>query len=572
MRKVVDERWNDRVILNVGGIRHETYKTTLKKIPATRLSRLTKASVNYDPILNEYFYDRHPGVFAQVLNYYRTGKLHYPTDVCGPLFEEELDFWGLDSNQVEPCCWSTYSIHRDTQETLAILDKLDIEGEKLSDEEISRLFGYEEEYNRGTLTKWQRLRPRIWALFDEPYSSWSAKCIACISIFFICLSVLCFCLKSYPGNSNSNDNLSQISTNDCPTNDSVEFTQHYGNEKISRPYRAFYYIEHACNAWFTFEITIRCLVSPSLKRFAVSPVNAIDLAATFSFYTEFLTESSLYLEVLSIARVLRLFKLTRHSPGLRILIHTFKASAKELALLVFFLAFGIVLFASLVFYAERLQENPKNDFDSIPRGLWWALVTMTTVGYGDMTPKTFPGMFIGGLCALTGVLTIALPVPVIVSNFSMFYSHTQARSKLPKQRRRVLPAEFPRRGRSSMHQNRLLDSQRHVLLDGSACRSLTPLMPRQPTTGLHNVLQIQPSIVINLAEIEHRERTTSPNQESEERNLSDCQDSDLTRDDKMEQQQEQQQQQSVTENVQSEEETNNRTKQKYSQNIRHCVV
>lgn len=45
----------------------------------------------------------------------RTGKLHYPTNVCGPLFEEELEFWGLDSNQVEPCCWMTYTIHRDTQ-------------------------------------------------------------------------------------------------------------------------------------------------------------------------------------------------------------------------------------------------------------------------------------------------------------------------------------------------------------------------------------------------------------------------------------------------------------------------
>lgn len=95
--------------------RYETYKATLKKIPATRLSRLTEALANYDPILNEYFFDRHPIVFAQILNYYRTGKLHYPTDVCGPLFEEELEFWGLDSNQVEPCCWSTYSTHRDTQ-------------------------------------------------------------------------------------------------------------------------------------------------------------------------------------------------------------------------------------------------------------------------------------------------------------------------------------------------------------------------------------------------------------------------------------------------------------------------
>ena len=92
-----------RVILNVGGLRHETYKATLKKIPATRLSRLTEALANYDPILNEYFFDRHPGVFAQILNYYRTGKLHYPTDVCGPLFEQELEFWGLDANQVPTC-------------------------------------------------------------------------------------------------------------------------------------------------------------------------------------------------------------------------------------------------------------------------------------------------------------------------------------------------------------------------------------------------------------------------------------------------------------------------------------
>lgn len=91
---------NNRIILNVGGIRFETYKNTLRKIPATRLSKLTEALANYDPILNEYFFDRHPGVFAQILNYYRTGKLHYPTNVCGPLFEKELEFWGLDANQV----------------------------------------------------------------------------------------------------------------------------------------------------------------------------------------------------------------------------------------------------------------------------------------------------------------------------------------------------------------------------------------------------------------------------------------------------------------------------------------
>ncbi|GFV58876.1 potassium voltage-gated channel protein Shaw [Trichonephila clavipes] len=165
----------NRVVLNVGGIRHETYKATLKKIPATRLSRLTEALANYDPVLNEYFFDRHPGVFAQILNYYRSGKLHYPTDVCGPLFEEELEFWGLDSNQVEPCCWMTYTQHRDTKETLAVLDQLDLDTEKPSDEEIALKFGMEEEFKAGTLSCWQKIKPKMWALFDEPYSSTPAK-------------------------------------------------------------------------------------------------------------------------------------------------------------------------------------------------------------------------------------------------------------------------------------------------------------------------------------------------------------------------------------------------------------
>ena len=165
----------NRVVLNVGGIRHETYKATLKKIPATRLSRLTDALANYDPILNEYFFDRHPAVFAQILNYYRTGKLHYPTDVCGPLFEEELEFWGLDANQVEPCCWMTYTTHRDTQETLQILDRLDLDTDKPTEEDIMKKFGLDDDYILGNPTCWQRVKPKIWALFDEPYSSTAAK-------------------------------------------------------------------------------------------------------------------------------------------------------------------------------------------------------------------------------------------------------------------------------------------------------------------------------------------------------------------------------------------------------------
>lgn len=129
----------------------------------------------------------------------------------------------------------------------------------------------------------------------------------------------------------------------------------------------------------------RFLVSPMKLNFIKSPVNIIDFIATLSFYFDFIltvadykervTNSDLY-EFISIVRIFRLFKLTRHSHGLKILIHTFKASMKELYLLIFFLILFIVIFASLIYYAERLQPNPDNQFTSIPIGLWWSIVTM----------------------------------------------------------------------------------------------------------------------------------------------------------------------------------------------------
>ncbi|VDK20701.1 unnamed protein product [Taenia asiatica] len=507
----------NRVILNVGGIRHETYKATLKKIPATRLSRLTEALANYDPLLNEYFFDRHPGVFAQILNYYRTGKLHYPTDVCGPLFEEELEFWGLDSNQVEPCCWMTYTRHRETQDTLQTLERLDIDTDKKTEEELYEKFHLEEQYLSGTLTKWQKWKPKLWALIDEPYSSLYAKVVAFVSVFFIILSIVSFCLKTAPSmripelvnrtfevpleestspgfvsggyylgepeSRHENEGMHSIArmrlpraaspfatstTETTPTATVGPMQTLWMIERTSiRAHNIFDYIEIICNIWFTFEISLRFLVAHSKLAFFRSAVNVIDLLALLSFYLDqFLAKvliiDSEYevLEFFSIVRIMRLFKLTRHYSGLKILIHTFRASLKELLLLVFFLGVFIIIFAALMYYAERFQNNPHNDFNSIPVGLWWAIVTMTTVGYGDMVPKTYLGetilniysrsnyhlecMIVGAMCAITGVLTISLPVPVIVSNFSMFYSHTQARSKLPKKRRRVLPVEAVR--------------------------------------------------------------------------------------------------------------------------------
>lgn len=117
----------DRVIINVGGNRHETYLSTLRVVPDSRLAWIgenTSKQAEYDPETNELFFDRHPGVFSNILNYYRTGKLHCPGDVCGPLFEEELAFWGIEELQMEPCCWSNYTQHREAQATLKAFEGL----------------------------------------------------------------------------------------------------------------------------------------------------------------------------------------------------------------------------------------------------------------------------------------------------------------------------------------------------------------------------------------------------------------------------------------------------------------
>ena len=207
-------------------------------------------------------------------------------------------------------------------------------------------------------------------------------------------------------------------------------------------------IEGVCVAWFTVELTIRLIFCPEKKAFIKNIMNWIDFLAIVPFYISLAISSEgtrgtsssnaeeEILLVIRLIRIFRIFKLSRHSPDLQILGHTLKASIRELVLLVFFLLIGVVIFSSLIFYCEKDVDNTK--FTSIPASGWWAIVTMTTVGYGDMAPVTIHGKIVGSFCAISGVLMIALPVPVIVNNFSLYYSHAQARLKLPKKRRRVL--------------------------------------------------------------------------------------------------------------------------------------
>ncbi|XP_020790832.1 potassium voltage-gated channel subfamily C member 1b isoform X3 [Boleophthalmus pectinirostris] len=449
----------DRIVINVGGIRHQTYRSTLRTLPGTRLSWLAEPDApnhfDYDAKIEEFFFDRHPGVFAHILNYYRTGKLHCPADVCGPLYEEELAFWGIDETDVEPCCWMTYRQHREAEEALdsfgggGLLDLASDDPEPEvdhaeDDDEMTRRLAQGDHTDARTGSLWSRWQKRVWALFEDPYSSKYARWIALASLFFILVSITTFCLETHEA-FNPIINRTELDLED-------NITRIY-QETETAAYLT--YIEGVCVIWFTFEFLMRITFCPNKLDFIRNALNIIDFVAILPFYLEVglsgLSSKAAkdvlgFLRVVRFVRILRIFKLTRHFVGLRVLGHTLRASTNEFLLLIIFLALGVLIFATMIYYAERIGANPNDPrasehthFKNIPIGFWWAVVTMTTLGYGDMYPQTTSGMLVGALCALAGVLTIAMPVPVIVNNFGMYYSLAMAKQKLPKKNKRHIP-------------------------------------------------------------------------------------------------------------------------------------
>ncbi|XP_076123767.1 potassium voltage-gated channel subfamily A member 10 [Alosa pseudoharengus] len=395
------EDGEQKVVINVSGMKYETQLKTLSQFPDSLLGDPKKRMYHFDPMKNEYFFDRNRPAFDGILYFYQSGgKIRRPANVPLEIFADEIIFYELGADAIE----------------------------QFREEE-----GLVKEPEAALPTK--EIHKQFWLLFEYPESSSAARLVALVSVTVITISIVVFCLETLPEFRDDVDRTVQGPQGNRTDADGVLLPPSVAPKTLAQTFSdPFFIIETICIIWFIFELSVRFVCCPSKRKFFNNMMNVIDIFSIVPYFitlaTDLLTSpddesagqnmSLAILRVIRLVRVFRIFKLSRHSKGLQILGWTLRASLRELGLLMFFLFIGVILFSSAIYFAE--VDEPDTAFVSIPEGFWWAVVTMTTVGYGDMTPITLGGKMVGTLCAIAGVLTIALPVPVIVSNFNYFYN------------------------------------------------------------------------------------------------------------------------------------------------------
>jgi len=205
-------------------------------------------------------------------------------------------------------------------------------------------------------------------------------------------------------------------------------------------------MEKVVTCLFTLEITLRICIAERPCQYFVSGGNAVDILATLPWYIEYLMRKILSqkqtrfnedfadaFQLIRLMRVLRLAKAARHSTVITTTLESVRGSLEGLSALAAFVCMGTVFAATVVFFLEC--EAPDTPFISIPAAVWWALPTVTGVGYGDMVPQTFPGKIAACCTMVGGVLITSLSVAVTTQSFMEHFQRNMQRAKVTQRLR-----------------------------------------------------------------------------------------------------------------------------------------
>ena len=200
-------------------------------------------------------------------------------------------------------------------------------------------------------------------------------------------------------------------------------------------------IDLFCMIFFSVEFVAHFIVCPVKRKFFTFPLNILDPVLLTAMWTTYVFENNLefmiereeltvfyqVMKALVVLRLFRFFRIVKIYSGLKIIMITLSSSVKVLVLL--FTAFVVagIFFASFIYYAEF---NVPDCFPSIFTGIWWAIITMTTVGYGDMYPVSTFGHLVGAACAFFGILILAMPIAIVSTNFFGFYLKNKQREQI----------------------------------------------------------------------------------------------------------------------------------------------
>ncbi|XP_061196407.1 potassium voltage-gated channel protein egl-36-like [Saccostrea echinata] len=422
----------DKIIINISGTKYEVSSETFKQITLTmshakrELEKMTARAEKQ----GEYFLERNPTSFLAVLGYFQGNGLHLPPLTCTAEFKNELEFWGVDPEAMEHCCYSKYVGFFDDQKALSIL----------TDDQTQRINERKELQRRAQGSGWPSIQAKIWSILEEPSSNIIAKGYFYTSAFFVIISIAALICGTHPTFRRS---LRESEWREYFDDDFHRYAGHFDSSHVhsgstvpplpTEPMAQIdllTYLDFITTIFFTIEFALRVIFCPTKKRFFVSLLNLIDILSLLVMYSKYIVETvnpkekytaSIFdiVHCFQIIRVFRLFRLVKNFIGFRVLLYSMKASFCEVLLMSMFLMVATLLFSAFVFFSGDKV------FTSIPDSFWWAIVTMTTVGYGDIYPTEALSKSIGAICAITGVCLLAIIIPIFVNNFLLFYAYSK---------------------------------------------------------------------------------------------------------------------------------------------------